>query len=189
MRAAAAAVAPNGFGPAAAATAARQRRAADRDDGRELRRLLNSAAVIAAVAAAGKNDDAGMVVVGRVRAAIRSAPAVADDVSAQPDRFIVCPSETSPFAVFRFDERDVAVGTGRRNHVDVERDLRRPIRIGGWKRMLLAFLVELLETVVEGRADWQPKFITIDEEILVGLRIVERIDERDGLSGAVRRRR
>src|SRR5580700_2148875 len=54
--------------------------------------------------------------------------------------------------------------------------------------MLLTLLVEFFKTAVELRADRQPEFVSVDEEIRLRIGIVERIDDRNGLPRAVRRR-
>ncbi len=145
--------------------------------------------VVTGVAATRQNHHAGVIVVARIGAVSDRAVAVADDLRAEFNGFVDRLSDVVPRVAVGFDQHDLAVRTRRRDHVEIERNLHRPIGVGRRVGMLLAVLIELLEASVERGADRQPELVAIDVEIRLGIGVVEGIHDRNGLPAAVASRR
>ena len=111
--------------------------------------------------------------------AFRAAVAVRDRGRAELGRGIDAGAEVRVGRRGRLDEEDVARGTDRRDHVEVERDLARPARVRGGQRAG-AGLADLLEAAVRRGAGGQAVLGAVDGEVRLCVRVVIRVDDRDG---------
>src|SRR5262249_20196443 len=84
----------------------------------------------------------------------------------------------------RLDEQEVAAGAGGRDHVQIEGDLDGPVAADRRQRARGAGLALLGEAAVRGGAGGQAEGGAVDGQVGLGGRVVVRVDDRDGLSGA-----
>ena len=82
----------------------------------------------------------------------------------------------------RLDEQDVAPRADRGHHLDVERDLRLPVRVCDRVVARLAVLVHLPEAPVCRRAGRDAVVRAIGVQVRLDRRVVVGVDERDGLA-------
>src|SRR5262249_51709696 len=115
-----------------------------------------------------------------------AAVAVRDHGRAERDRRVDRRAEAVHVRRRRLDEEDLALRADRRRHLDVERDLAGPALVGGRQRARLPRLVHLLEAAVGRRARRQAVLRAVDAEVLLGVRVVHRVDDRDGQARALR---
>ena len=137
------------------------------------------------VARADGDRNARMVVVrGLVRGlagVFTAAVRVGDHGRAQPDRRVDGGTEVGQGTRARLDEEDLAIGADGTRHVQVERDLLRPAAIGP-RGFRPATLVDLSEAAVRRRARGDTVLLAVDVDVVLRVRIVIRIDDRDRLS-------
>ncbi len=166
-----------------------QARTTDRDDCGRSRGIVHA---VAAVAGAGDDRDArvveergvGLQLAGPLCAAV----AVAHGARTERDRPVHRGAEVHERRVGCLHQQDLAVGAQRADHVDVERDLLLPRRVG--RRIVgSAGLVDLPEAAIRGGARRQAEMRAVGREVALGVRRVESVDDPDGPAGAARRRR
>ena len=144
--------------------------------------------VVAAVSRARRDDDAGVVVGARlefgVRAFLGGAVGVADLGRAEFHGGVHALREVAEFFGVGLDQEDVAALADRVRHLHVDRDLAGPVAFRFRKRRSRPFLVDLLEAAVFIRARRQAELFAVDREIGFGGRVVEGVDDGDGLRRA-----
>jgi hypothetical protein len=124
---------------------------------------------------------------GRSRRVLAGAVAVADCIGAEGGRFVDGRAEVRDVGARRLHEEDVTARADRADHVEVERDLAGPPRIG--RRIVRAArLVDLLEAPVGRGACGEVELAPVGREIALGVRVVLGVDDRDRHAGAPRRR-
>ena len=188
-RAATAGAAPRRLGPAAGVLRVQQRGTADRRHELGRRRVLHAEA---GVARADRDGNARVVEVGvggDLGRVLRSAVAVGHELRAHVHGRVDRGAQVGAGVGVRLDQQDVAARADRRHHVDVQRDLTGPARVGYGQRGRLAHLVDLGEAAVGGRARRQSELGPVHVEVGLGVRVVEGVDDRDGLARACGRGR
>ncbi len=177
---------PHGLVPAArAAWVGGQIRAADRRHGGQGGRERDAVAV---VTARRDDRDTGVVVGGPVHLLVRgevtrAAVGVGDVLGAQLHGLVDTGREPVQAVVVRLHEQDVRTGGDGGDHVEVEGDLTGPhvVRRG---IVRAAALVDLLEAAVVRGARRQTVLGAVDRQVRLGVGVVVRVDDGDGLSGA-----
>src|SRR5262249_61257552 len=91
--------------------------------------------------------------------------------------------------IVRLDQQDVTFRADCRDHVQVERDLNTPADPSGGQWLDIAVLVDYAQAAVGLRAPRQVEYAPVLSEVVPGIRVVECVDDRDGLALASIRRR
>ena len=95
-------------------------------------------------------------------------------------------AEIAEFFAFGLDQEDPATGADRMRHLHVDRDLAVPFALFARQRRGVAGLVHLAKAAVGRGARRQAELLVIDRQVGFGGRVVERVDERDRLTGRAR---
>ena len=180
--AAASAPRPDRLAAVAVPRAERERGAADRRHIGRGRRIFGG---VAAVSGRGGDRDALVVIrsIDGLRRGLAAAVAVGDLVGAERGSCVDGGFQVGEGVRRGLDEEDLAVLADRVGDLDVERDLERPAavlaRIGAFD----AFLVDLAEAAVRGRAFRQPERFAVEGEVGFDRRRVVGVDDRNRLRG------
>src|SRR6185437_6022874 len=112
-----------------------------------------------------------------------AAPAVGDGGRAQLDRCALGRAEILVSVRVRLDDDNLALGADCRHHVDIQRLLAAPVRVGGRVVRLLPGLVNLPEAPVSGCAGRELVLLPVRCQIALQVRRIVGIDDRYRLIG------
>ena len=171
---------PRGFTRYASRGTEPERRSADRNHVRVVRGVESRIATVARRRRAHSRGERAVCVPRRLSVEFGGAPAVADDARAGLCGVVDRREEVVEGVRLRLDEQDARLRRHCVRPLDVERDLQRPATIEA-REPRAAGLVHLPKAAVGGGTRRQPELRAERIQVLFDVRMVEGVDNRNGL--------